>query len=146
MKAESKLNRLALFLLILLFALFSCRNVFSPSDTLEQDPIVGRWDWILTISGWFSQTPEDAGYHWVLQFTSKGVLKSWKSDTLEWGAVWQIDEYLVPDTSSQYVDALFIDDSVHYGVLYEGADTLIFDMNAIGWEDAPRHWFRRLKE
>lgn len=146
MKADGKLDRLVQIFLILLLALSNCRDLFSPSDTLEQDLIVGRWDWTLTSSGWFSQTPEDAGYHWVLQFTSKGVLKSWKSDTLEWSAGWRIDEYLVPGTSSQYVDALFIDDSVHYGVLYEGADTLILDMNAIGWNDAPRHWFNRRQE
>ena len=66
--------------------------------------------------------------------------------TLESEAMWQLKEYLAAGDSSRYVEALFIDNSVTFGVMFEGPDTLVLDMNAIGWEDAYRHRFRRPQE
>ena len=69
------------YVLLTFFILFiSCRK---DKETIS-DPIVGRWDWVKSVSPLTGQVsnPQTAGCSIVLEFTIDGIMKEDKNDTL----------------------------------------------------------------
>ncbi|HKJ82313.1 MAG TPA: hypothetical protein VJ954_09835 [Ignavibacteriaceae bacterium] len=69
------------YVLLTFFVLFiSCQK---DKETIS-DPIVGKWDWEKSVSPWTGQVsnPQTVGYSIALEFTSDGIMKVYKNDTL----------------------------------------------------------------
>ncbi len=69
------------YVLLTFFVLFtSCQK---DKETMP-GPIVGKWDWVKSVSPMTGQesNPQTAGCSIVLEFTSDGIMKEFKNDTL----------------------------------------------------------------
>ena len=69
------------FIFLTFFTSFvSCQK---DSETIS-DLIIGRWDWVNSVSPWTGQVsnPQTVGYSLTLEFTIDGVMKEFKDGTL----------------------------------------------------------------
>ena len=69
------------YLIVTFFVLFiSCQK---DKETIS-DLIVGKWEWVKSASPWTGQVsnPQTAGFSITLEFTSNGIMKEYRNDTL----------------------------------------------------------------
>lgn len=69
------------------FMLFTfCAFVLScqKENNSISNQIVGKWEWVKSVSPWTGQVsnPQSYGYSLALEFTSEGIMKEYKNDTL----------------------------------------------------------------
>jgi hypothetical protein len=73
------LKKIILFLLIIV-SIGGCKK----DKETTSDLIVGKWDWVKSVSPWTGQVsnPQTTGYSLTLEFTRDGIMKGYKNDTL----------------------------------------------------------------
>ena len=74
-------SNLLKFIFLTFFTSFiSCQK---DSETIS-DLIIGRWDWVNSVSPWTGQisNPQTVGYSLTLEFTIDGVMREYKDGTL----------------------------------------------------------------
>ena len=73
-------NLLKYILIIFLTSFFSCQKDSEPISDL----IIGRWDWVNSVSPWTGQVsnPQTVGYSLTIEFTNDGIMKEYKDGTL----------------------------------------------------------------
>jgi hypothetical protein len=76
-------------LLAIIVSFFSCQK---DKETIL-DLIVGKWDWVKSVSAWTGQVsnPQTVGFSITLEFTSDGVMKEYKNDTLSNSTYYSIE-------------------------------------------------------
>ncbi|HNW57387.1 MAG TPA: hypothetical protein PLR88_01825 [Bacteroidales bacterium] len=103
------------------------------------DQIVGKWAWVKSVSPWTGQAsdPQSAGYSLALEFTSDGIMKEFRNDTLSSSLNYSLE--INSSESNKYV--------LNYGSglrsqLYISTDSLT--INA-AYVDGPVSIYSRLK-
>jgi len=101
--------------------------------------IVGKWEWVKSVSPWTGQVsnPQTAGYSMTLEFTSDGIMKVYKNDTLS-----NSTNYCIEINSTEPLRNFLIYDSGIRSQVYIGNDSLI--LNA-AYVDGPVSSYIRLK-
>ncbi len=68
----------------LLLTLFTLLVGFQKDKETVSDPIIGKWDWIKSVSPWTGQVsnPQTAMFSVTLEFTGDGIMNEYRNDTL----------------------------------------------------------------
>jgi hypothetical protein len=78
------------YLILTFFIVFiSCKK---DKETIS-DLIVGKWEWVKSVSAWTGQVsnPQTAGFSIKVEFTSAGLMKEYKNDTLSISTTYSIE-------------------------------------------------------
>jgi hypothetical protein len=100
---------------------------------------VGKWEWVKSVSPWTGQVsnPQTAGFSITLEFTSDGIMKEYKNDTLS-----NSTNYSLEINSSEPNRNFLIYNSGLRSQVYIGIDSLT--LNA-AYVDGPISTYIRLR-
>jgi hypothetical protein len=73
------LKKIIVFLVIILFS-FGCQK----NNSTFSEVIIGKWEWVKTVSPWTGlvSNPQTVGYSLTIEFSSDGIRKEYKDDTV----------------------------------------------------------------
>jgi hypothetical protein len=122
-------------LLTSLTLLVGCQKDY---DTVSE-LIIGKWEWVKSVSAWTGQVsnPQTVGYSLELEFTSDGIMKEYKNDTLL-----SSTNYSMEVNSSEPTGNFLIYNSGFRSQVYVGIDSLT--LNTV-YVDGPVSTYIRLK-
>jgi hypothetical protein len=101
--------------------------------------IVGKWEWVKSVSSWTGQVsnPQTAGFSIKVEFTSDGLMKEYKNDTLSVST-----NYSIEIISTEPTRDFLIYNSGLRSQIYIDNDSLIINT---AYVDGPVSTYIRLK-
>lgn len=106
----------------LVFSVISCeKNQYDSISSL----IVGRWEWIKTVSPWtrYISDPKTAGYTQTLEISGHGIMREYKDDVLKHETKYQIESrtgnyYLLEKDTGIRVNFYLTGDTLEFNQAY----------------------------
>lgn len=128
-------NHLKYLLLIFFTSLVGCQK---DNETISE-LIIGKWDWVKSVSPWTGQVsnPQTMMFSITLEFTSDGIMKEYKNDTLS-----NSTNYCIEINPTEPTNNLLIYYSDIRSYFYIDNDTLIINASYV---DGPVSSYIRVK-